>query len=404
MTNQSIIPLPSTADGLESESDVEQKFLAPFLSNAQPFGLTIPPTCIFTKANIRAFSIGKGTSAKLYYPDYLVVFYGLPVLVVEAKAPDVADLIEAAREARLYAGEINSCYPSGINPCIFCLVSNGMVTELRKSDSDEVIQSFSLQDAHAGTESFAAIVTALACKMLMQCAGEIHARLKPRKFERPLNLIGGTSARNEQIEYNQFGRLLTSRFQNLFNPSSWEDRKKIVEDAYVPSRRRTRYVDEIDSLIRSSAPPVVTQAQLIEDTGTPKEITSRLSQPNELRNKVLLLIGAVGSGKSTFVDYLQNVALAPELVAATTWVRLDLNEAPVSVNEVYTWCRASIINGLREAFPQVDLLSPVGARKLYKDEVDDFDSFNAELFPRESLEYKTRFADLITSLRRDDAG
>lgn len=404
MTNQPISPFPPSADSLGTESDVEQKFLAPFLSNAKPFGLSIPPTCVFTKASIRAFSIGKGTSAKLYFPDYLVVFHGLPVLVVEAKAPDVTDLSEAAREARLYAGEINSCYPTGINPCKYCLVSNGLMTELRRSDSDDILNLFALQDVHAGAGGVAAIVEALACRMLMQCAGEIQARFKPRKFERPMNLIGGTSARNEQIEYNQFGRLLTSRFQHLFNPNTWEDRRRIVEDAYVPSRRRTRYFDEIDSLIRSSAPPIAAQAQLIEDTGTPKEITSRLSQPNELRNKVLLLIGAVGSGKSTFVDYLQNVALAPELVTATTWVRLDLNEAPVSANEVYTWCRASLINGLREAFPQVDLLSPEGARKLYKDEVEDFDKFNAGLFPRESMEYKTRFADLITALRRDDAG
>lgn len=404
MNGASNTSFPPPASSLETESDVEQKFLAPLLMNDRPFGLSIPTTCLFTKANIRAFTIGKGTSAKLYYPDYLAVFLGLPLLVVEAKAPTVDDLAEAAREARLYAAEINASYPHGLNPCRYCLVSNGLHTELRMSDCDEILHSFTLDQAHFGALAFTSLIETIGQNALKKVAADLQAKFRPRKFERPLNLIGGTSARDERIEYNQFGKLLTSRFQNLFNPSSWEDRQRIVHDAYVPSRRRTRYVDEIDGLIRASAPPVAREAQLVEDTSAPTEITTRLAKPNELKNKILLLIGAVGSGKSTFVDYLQEVALPPEMMAATAWVRIDLNEAPISPNEIYSWCREVLLKGLRETSPDVDLVTPEGVRKLYKREVADFDSLEGALFPRDSTEYKTRFADLITKLRQDRSG
>lgn len=395
---------PPLASTLASESDVEQKLLFPLLSNQRPFGLAVPSACIFTKSSIKAFTIGKGNSAKLYFPDYLVVFRGLPMLIVEAKSPNVIDLTEAAREARLYATEINSSFPSGLNPCKYCLTSNGLQTELRMSDSDALLHSFTLEEVHAGSKAFTATLEVILATELKRAAAAMQAKFKPHRFERALNLVGGTAARDEQIPYNQFGRLLTSRFHRLFNPSTWEDRRRIVEDAYVASLRRTRYIDEIDGLIRTSSPPSVAEAQLIDDTSHPKEITSRLIQPGELRNQILLLIGAVGSGKSTFVDYLQNVALAPELMKATTWVRLDLNEAPVSPGEIYNWCRESLIKGLRGAFPNVDLQTPEGLRRLYRNEVIEFDAFDGALFPRESMEYKTRFADLISNLRKDQAG
>jgi hypothetical protein len=92
-------PGPET---LKSESDVEQKVILPLLTNARPSGLAYAQSDIVTKLSIRRLQIGKGTARKLYFPDYLVVLAGLPVLVIEAKA--VGEPIEfALDEARLYA-------------------------------------------------------------------------------------------------------------------------------------------------------------------------------------------------------------------------------------------------------------------------------------------------------------
>lgn len=59
-------------DELHTESDVEQKLTSPLLTCAHPHGLGIPSAEIYTKPDIREFKIGKGSTAKLYYPDYLV--------------------------------------------------------------------------------------------------------------------------------------------------------------------------------------------------------------------------------------------------------------------------------------------------------------------------------------------
>lgn len=392
---------PPPLEALQTESDVEQKFLWPLLSLPKPFGWAVPQDCIFTKRDIRKFQIEKGNAGRLYFPDYVVSIIGIPVAIVEVKAPSVTDLAEAAREARLYATELNACYPSGLNPCRYCLVSNGVDTQLRMWDSDEVIATFGLSEASITFIGFTAAASHCDGNALRRHAVAVHQKRRPARYRRPVDMVGGHSVQDERIEYNNFGKLLTSRFQNLFNPNTWEDRRRIVREAYVPSRRRERYVAEIDRVIEASVPPALKQAQLLNDSSHPVEITDRLRNPQELRNKILLLIGAVGAGKSTFVDYLQEVGLPPEVRSTTAWVRLDLNEAPVSTGEIYSWCRERLASGIRQTAPEVDVTSVDGLCKLYRSQVRGFEEGEGSLFSKASNEFKTRLADLLTALKND---
>ena len=94
---------------LLNESDVEQKVVWPLLTNNEPDGLGFDETHIQTKSNLKKLPIEKGQNAKLYFPDYVVILEGIPLIVVEVKKPE-EDLVEAFREARLYSLEINALY------------------------------------------------------------------------------------------------------------------------------------------------------------------------------------------------------------------------------------------------------------------------------------------------------
>src|SRR5665811_211145 len=107
-----------TINGLDNESDVEQKFIYQFLTEPKPLGLGLPAESIQTKANIRRFNIDKGVAQKLYFPDYLVVTMGFPLVVIEAKHP-TESVEEGYRQARLYAHELNALYPHGFSPAQF---------------------------------------------------------------------------------------------------------------------------------------------------------------------------------------------------------------------------------------------------------------------------------------------
>jgi hypothetical protein len=72
---------------LESERDVEHKFLYPLLVGKTPSGLGFDPAQVKTQKNLRKFAIGKSSDQKSYFPDYLITQGTIPLLVVEGKKP-----------------------------------------------------------------------------------------------------------------------------------------------------------------------------------------------------------------------------------------------------------------------------------------------------------------------------
>jgi type I site-specific restriction endonuclease len=139
-------------EDLLTESDVEQKLVWPLLTAKLPSGLGYTASDIVTKLSTRRLEIGKGTTRKFYYPDYLVVLAGLPLIVVEAKAPEVP-VRDGLDEARLYGVEINALFPSGVNPCFRVMACNGheLVSAPLDTSEPDIVVSHRELSASGGT-------------------------------------------------------------------------------------------------------------------------------------------------------------------------------------------------------------------------------------------------------------
>src|ERR1039458_1584680 len=177
---------------LLTESDVEQKLIWPLLTTPYPSGLGLRGSDVLTKASIRRLEIGKGASRKLYFPDYMVVFAGLPVLVVEAKAPD-EDLEAALQEARLYGNELNALLPSGINPCVRVVACNGSGLWSAPIDSSApdvqlVYTAFSVANAE-----FARFIDLCNRTSLQAHVDKIRRGLRQPQYQRAVNMLGGST-------------------------------------------------------------------------------------------------------------------------------------------------------------------------------------------------------------------
>jgi len=243
--------LPVT-EGFANESDVEQKFVFPFLCAPQPTGLGFPTSSIKTKPNIKRFLIGKGSEQKLYYPDYLIVLLGFPLMVVEAKGPG-EDLGAAYREARLYANELNASFPSRVNPVRYAAVTNGNRLWAGPVDSNTPAFDVAIDELHSSSQTLSDLQSEIAITAIEPVAAELAASLTQRPFRKPLKLLGGQSVRNEEIGHNSFGATIALDYRHLFNPTTREERAFVAKEAYIPSKRRERYIDPIDRITRSEA-------------------------------------------------------------------------------------------------------------------------------------------------------
>ena len=153
--------------------------------------------------------------------------------------------------------------------------------------------------------------------------------------------------------------------------------------------------------LRAAKPPSITDATLIDDTEDPKVLVDRLRELKPLEQQVLLLIGSVGSGKSTFVDYLTEVGLPRKVLEDTLWIHINMNTAPVSREVIYDWLARQIMEGCRNAHAEVDHDELANVERVYAVELLRFRKGVGKLFSPTEPEYRTRLADEITRLQND---
>lgn len=382
--------------GKETESDIEQKIIFPFLSKNSVDGLGIHKEYILTKRNIKSLEIGKGSTKKIYYPDYLVVINGVPVLLVEAKTPG-EDLDSAFQEARLYALELNAKYESGLNPLTKIIATDGY--EWLAGEWDNNQGSYRLEGISPADTVCSDFLNEFSFSALSKLSEEFIAKSEPKRYWKPRRMMGGKAAQNEEVGHNTFGATLISEYGNIFNPNTLNDRQFIAREGYISSKRRDRYTKPIDKIIRAAQPVSNSDSKLIEDTDNPKEIIEKFRGRSPLENKVLLIVGSVGSGKTTFIDHLKEVALPSDIMQNTLWLRFNMNESPVSSGEVYDWLRGKIIQQCRASYPEIDFDLLDALKKLYSVEINRFNKGEGQLLSGD--EYNKELFNIIKSCKSD---
>ncbi|AWN50272.1 RNA-binding protein [Methylobacterium terrae] len=338
------------------------------IRGAGQLGLNFDPVTVQTKKNLRRFAIGKGAEKKSYIPDYVVTIDAFPILICEGKGPG-ANLDEAFREARLYAGELNAVFETDINPVRFVMATDGFNILAGYVDSDTPKYRIDDQNISLYSDSMANFVKHFGLESVVEQYKIVAKKTRPRRFWKPNRLIGGSAITHEEISYNSFGANITTDFSHIFKPLTLEDRATIAKHAYVPSKRRERYVEPIDRIIRAAAPVSEARSKTVEDTAAPKEVFRAMRRVRKLEHEILLIIGSAGAGKTTFVDYLQEVALPRDLRDKTIWIRINMNPAPISRDEIYSWLRAEIISSIKNScsdtdFDDIDVIKTVNSEKV----------------------------------------
>lgn len=384
---------------LQSESDVEQKVIFPLLTNKYPEGLDYSTKYILTKHNLKRFQIDKGQKTKIYYPDYIINIDGIPSLVVEAKKPH-EDLYDAYREACLYATEINRFYDTGVNPCKYVIACDGIKMLFGYSDSNPM-EEMLIKDLLVGNEISTCLLEEFSSFAIKKHVEITSQKLrKTQKFHKPLFMLGGKYIQNKQTK-NTFGENISIQYRHLFNPLVGDEMIDVVKNAYVTISKHESHINPIDKLIRKKIVPSVENSIHLEDSAKPQPIIEKLRDAYKYNNQVLLLIGSVGSGKSTFTTYLKEVALSEDTRERLLWVRLDLNNTILNREDIYAWVKKSVITQIKDYYKDVDFDSLDTIQKLYKHEIDKFDKV-AKLLLKDEEKYNTELYNKIQTYLNDD--
>jgi len=119
-----------------------------------------------------------------------------------------------------------------------------------------------------------------------------------------------------------------------------------------------------------------------------------------LEHKVILIVGGVGAGKTTFIDYLREVALPRDVAESSLWIRINMNESPISGDEIYNWLRAEIVSGCKRELPDIDFDDLDVVQKVYSVELARFNKVQGRLL-KGTPEYNLRLVEELDKLEAD---
>lgn len=353
---------------LETEADVEQKVILPLLTGSAY--LEIPEERIKGKQYLAPTPLDKKagqTSGS--YPDFSVWYRSFPCLIVEAKSPQVP-AETGYREAQLYAQHLNRHYATGLNPAHFVLATNGIdilagywdaKPALKGRVRDLAAQTQFLADLQAFCKDGTLDLHAIRCLSQARRSQAIH----------PYSLIGGSATLRETRRPNEFAAPLAPLLQRYFSSSREANIKEIVEKAYVSSDEVTEYDRILESLLKervSSRRGLGIIEQLHPERSgedTLKRTIADFAKAGHQTGHLQLIQGAVGSGKSLFMErYRQQ--LQPEAAKAVTkWATVDFNDAPVTLANAEDWLCRTFIDSFQQENPDVDLGDITVIRGIY---------------------------------------
>lgn len=350
-----------------TESDVEQKFVFGLLTAVEHLG--IPALALKTKGYIKPSEFGKKSGVPFGdYPDYSVWLRGFPVLLVEVKTPKV-DAAVGYKEAQLYAQSLNNNYPAGLNPTKYLVSTNGVKVLFGFWDAEPIFEA-AVSDLNPGTERSSKLIDLCGFGALQSHAEKCVTTARKQRVYFPYDFAGGSVVLRAQLPYNRFAAPLAPLLSKYFSPSSQENTEEIVRKAYVSTDEVTEYDRILESLLKERL--ATRKGSIIEhlqpmrrEEGHINQALAAFAENRPETGQLQIIQGAVGSGKSIFVQRYMQVLQPDDTREKTRWVIIDFNTAPVTLSGAELWLCEAFFDSFSRENPQIDLTSTQVMRGIY---------------------------------------
>ena len=359
-----------------TEGDVEIQVVIPLLTRDELLG--IPLVEIRSKEGISARDIGKGTKRKIgYIPDFCVYKNSLPILVIEAKSP-AADIEQAYAEGRLYAGEINRTFPTGLNPCSRVLATDGRRVFAGFWDAEpQLIADVGV--LKVGSRELDELVQLCGNDALNGVSRPLSERLRSSNFRRPFNQGAGPAQIISRIDPNTFAADLAPILRRYFSSRDQSTDPDIYSRAYISSNEITSYDRILESFLKDRLARSKARVEITTSRRRADQITrpiSRFDQEKPTGGDLQLVTGGVGSGKSLFARRYREFLQPQPLAEKSHWAFLNFNLATPqdfkSINDFV--CKAFVESIIEEGAP-VDIRDANDQERLFAPDIADRQAF-----------------------------
>jgi hypothetical protein len=372
--------VPSSA--YANEAEVEQKFILPLLTG--PGALAIPGVLVKPKEYVPPTLLDKAAGRRSgYYPDFSIWLLGHPVLIVEAKDPNITSQT-GFREASLYARHLNTRYPSGLNPCKFVVATNGVDLLAGYWDQEKPLLEVRADDLKNGTSDLDKLIELCGHTALEVHAREFLGRIGIEKGVRPFSKAGGQPLLTSKRALNTFAADLSPVLRRYFSSTNPDSIREIAERAYVSSDEITEYDRVLEAMLKDRV--VARRDTIVRPIRTHKNdepLLTRAIQEFQRTHagsgQLQIIQGGVGSGKSLFVRRYRDLLEPEDLKQSNYWSFVDFNFSPASVKGAEDWLCESFVSGFEKENPRIDIYANETLRGIFSRKIQQHKAYYEQL-------------------------
>jgi hypothetical protein len=175
--------------------------------------------------------------------------------------------------------------------------------------------------------------------------------------------------------HNSLYAELEPLLRRYFNPRDKEHEDEIIRHAYVTTEEITKYERSFEDFLRTRVIPASDQAgtEVITNKKASSNFTKKLERLSSKHQPFMqLIIGGVGSGKTSFLKRYFNYIIPDELRARTVFCRINFNSASEDLTDIREWVCRSFIECVKESFSHVvDITTEAGLLSVFSQEIKD---------------------------------
>ena len=366
-------------DSSATEADVETQIVLPLLTD--PALLSLSRESIKSKPYLPPKVIGKGSKVRTgYVPDYAIYKNGIPVAVIEAKAPDI-DAGKGYDEASLYAAELNRNFPEGINPCSVILSTNGIELLAGMWDSSPYL-SCEVSEVTSSSASLDALSKYFSDYNFELAAETVNALFRSKNFSRPFNQGSGPAQIISKIEQNTFAAELSPILRRYFSSRDHNDDPEIFSRAYISSNEVTSYDRNLESLLKDRIARSRDRIEVKTSKSRADDFTKKLSnlvQSRPASGDIQIVTGGVGAGKSLFARRYKELLQPASIKEKTYWSFIDFNTATENLEGIEEWICKKFIESLQKEGAPIDLRDARDQERIFANDLKDRDAYYERL-------------------------
>jgi hypothetical protein len=385
-----------------SETDVELFLIQPLLT--QPHALGIPETALRTKESLAVYEIDKGRTRKRYVPDYIVYCQGLPIFVLEAKRPDES-IDDGFAEAQLYALELNKKFGTGVNPARLVACTNGIDIALGFWDDEKPRVLEKTSTLQVGSKNLERAKKIAGWESIQEIAYKCVESIRPSNYYLPSTFLGENRVNLAKAGHNSLYEELDPILRRFFDPKDKEHEDDIIKNAYVTTDEVTKYERSFEDFLRARIIPTYDDKGIEVETSKKKSerFTNKLDSLVNLNNPYMqLIIGGVGSGKTSFLKRYFNYVIDAQLSDKIVYCRINFNQASDDLQDIRSWVCWQFVELVRERFLHIiDFQSETGLRSVFSKEIKDNQGAYNWLKKASEEKYIERIATDILGWMRD---